>query len=1253
MSELLPQTLELQPYDWVSDDRDNAFSIRIWCHTKRSERVLLRVEDYQPFCRIELPNVIGGRVSVWTQDMLKTYVDWLRGCLNEHGPTTVIYKQMQKLYWYRPGVKYPFLICYFQTEEAMTHCIKLVNKKGYLIRGLGFITARAWETSIPTIHRFITDVNLGYGQWFKVTEACPVPELDKISTCEYEYTASYKNLTKLPEELTKGWSTNPLVAAIDIECYSHRHKAMPNKSFAQDVVFQVSYILQRLGNPASRKKFLLVVGDCDEIPGAEILRFPDEISLIDGLCELIKETDPTILTGYNIFKFDFPYMDGRMKIHFREWRNCGLIKDKPTYINTRKWKSSAYGFMELSTLEAEGRLCVDMYTLIKRDHKLDRYTLDFVSKHFLGRGKHDVTARQMFEIYKESREALESGDPERIAHSKKEMARVGAYCLEDSCLCIDLMEALSTWIMLIELSTIVQVTVMDFFTRGQQIRVQNQVYSFVYREDFVIDERPGSKDSFKGAHVFEPTPGKYHNILIFDFASLYPSIIRAYNICYSTLVPDESNIPDEKCHIIEWKQQDEDGKEHHFRYRFIKQEYFHGFLPRMCEHLVAARKATRRQIGPQNDEVTNIVLNQRQLGLKISANSIYGSLGVREGRLPLPEGSSCITAVGRQLTLSTADYVERTGQGKVVYGDSVTGDTPILIREGETVRWIQIQELGQRGEGKVRCPVEGIEVWSELGWTKIRQVISHRTQKRIFRILSHSGCVDVTEDHSLLLSSGTEVKPGQIRVGTRLLHHSLPNLPNNNEISEPEAFSLGYTSETIPDFIFTASKKAKLAFINGYQKRHFRIAGRDKLEMAKLYHLLTEAGHNVMVETLLGEAIELKIVFLYLGDLTTVKGVIEIDYDDYVYDLETENHHFAAGIGQMIVHNTDSIMVDAGITDPHECITKGKALSKEFSSLFPDPLVLEFERALSVALFIKKKKYAGVPLAILELRPGDQIEPAEFKEGYENSELRLWKITQVRDDIPSVRYLAIPKEVTVKGKEVVAGMPLAEGGVPNDKDLLKKGIILARRDNCLWIRECYKKILLNVLFNRSLASTLDLINTEIIRVMSRQVPLIELLITGEIGSNYKPNSTYFIKLFADELRLQGTPIQAGERFDYVFVKCKEEWKNSKLGYKMRLPEVYWANSHEEPLDTLQYIKKLQNPVEQILYLGYKDEIDAFEREHVPPIKRRGKIYTYALHEYVKIWIKLITYKEDLINVIRTYKPHFTSQDPHFIESFRV
>jgi hypothetical protein len=75
------------------------------------------------------------------------------------------------------------------------------------------------------------------------------------------------------------------------------------------------------------------------------------------------------------------------------------------------------------------------------------------------------------------------------------------------------------------------------------------------------------------------------------------------------------------------------------------------------------------------------------------------------------------------------------------------------------------------------------------------------------------------------------------------------------------------------------------------------------------------------------------------------------------------------------------------------------------------------------------------------------------------------------------------------------------------------------------------------------------------------------------------------------------------------------------------------------------------PVEQILYLGYKDHIDANEKKYTPVTKRRGKIYTYLSHNYIAIWVKLLKAKEDLVNMIKHYRPHYPNQDPYFSHTF--
>jgi len=217
------------------------------------------------------------------------------------------------------------------------------------------------------------------------------------------------------------------------------------------------------------------------------------------------------------------------------------------------------------------------------------------------------------------------------------------------------------------------------------------VHNCMYH-DFIVEKDgyiPKDDEHYVGATVFEPKAGVYDRVLPFDFASLYPTTIIAYNIDYSTLVNDP-NIPDRKCHVMEWE--DHVGCSHdktvrktkpkhvmcckrHFR--FLKEPK--GVMPTVLENLLGARAYTRKQIkilkkiiseekinDTENESVKEFipnilnrldnitdtdkksmrtlcdVLDKRQLAYKVSANSMYGAMGVTRGYLPFMPGAMCL-----------------------------------------------------------------------------------------------------------------------------------------------------------------------------------------------------------------------------------------------------------------------------------------------------------------------------------------------------------------------------------------------------------------------------------------------------------------------------------------------------------------------------------------------------------------------------------------------------------------------------------
>ena len=133
---------------------------------------------------------------------------------------------------------------------------------------------------------------------------------------------------------------------------------------------------------------------------------------------------------------------------------------------------------------------------------------------------------------------------------------------------------------------------------------------------------------------------------------------------------------------------------------------------------------------------------------------------------------------------------------KVIYGDSVTSDTPLLLmKEGQVyIKTISsifdeskmyeypgFKMFDQTIRLEKQYSTTDYQVWTDKGWVNIKKVIRHKTDKKIYRVLTHTGCVDVTEDHSLINENYEMVKPGELKIGDTLLHSFPTEFPENEQ----------------------------------------------------------------------------------------------------------------------------------------------------------------------------------------------------------------------------------------------------------------------------------------------------------------------------------------------------------------------------------------------------------------------------------------------------------------------------------------
>jgi DNA polymerase delta subunit 1 len=306
-------------------------------------------------------------------------------------------------------------------------------------------------------------------------------------------------------------------------------------------------------------------------------------------------------------------------------------------LKNTKFSSKAYGTRENKETSMEGRVQLDVLQIMLRDFKLRSYSLNSVSNHFLGEQKEDIHYSIITDLF--------NGD-------SNDRRRLGVYCLKDAYLPQRLLDKLMIIYNYVEMARVTGIPISYILSRGQSIKVISQLYRRANQSGYLIPVYKSSKreidETYEGATVIDPKRGFYNvPIVTLDFSSLYPSIMMAHNLCYSTLVrkQDIHLIPEE--HITKTPNGD----------YFVKPSIKKGVLVDILERIIKARKQAKLDLAKETDPFKKAILDGRQLALKIAANSVYGFTGATVGKLPCFEISASVTAFGRQMIEQTANLV--------------------------------------------------------------------------------------------------------------------------------------------------------------------------------------------------------------------------------------------------------------------------------------------------------------------------------------------------------------------------------------------------------------------------------------------------------------------------------------------------------------------------------------------------------------------------------------------------------------------
>lgn len=602
------------------------FTIRAFGITEEGHSISIDFTGFKPFFFLEVP-------EGWNRNVVRIFKKLLQSRVNSYSVDSLIdFVGVQKIPFYgfcnyekKFYIKlvfdnisgyYSYLKALKETEENPIR----VQNENYDFNKL------LLETKIAPLLRFFHIKQIKPVGWIKMSRGKFQHNIPKNTRCQIDCTMNFDDV--IPVDMEKIGKF--IVASYDIECTSC-DGTFPNATRQEDEIIQIGTTINIFGNEKIYK-YIATLKKSNPIEGVTVEEFETERDLVIGWCNFMKNLDPDIITGYNIWGFDWKYIYERALTG-----NGGLVppyqeqvlrilsrvniddkgKYKAKYVE-KELQSSALGQNFLYFIDIEGVVQVDLYKQIMKDYNLTSYKLNAVSEKFMGQNKEDLKPAEIFSNYRRG--------------TKEDIKQIATYCVQDCALCNNLLNKLQVIPNNVGMGNVCYIPFSYLFLRGQGIKIYSLAIKFCSEEGFLIknlSEEDIDKKSYEGAIVFVPEPGIYYDpVAVMDYASLYPSSMIAENISHDTLIgfkeyylkekknkkdPDEyelrkdtynekyNNLPDYNYTDIEYDLfvgVDKDKKKVGYKVcRYAeKKNGEKGVLPRILQDLLKARRDTRKKI---------------------------------------------------------------------------------------------------------------------------------------------------------------------------------------------------------------------------------------------------------------------------------------------------------------------------------------------------------------------------------------------------------------------------------------------------------------------------------------------------------------------------------------------------------------------------------------------------------------------------------------------------------------------------------
>ncbi|XP_023368247.1 DNA polymerase zeta catalytic subunit [Otolemur garnettii] len=479
----------------------------------------------------------------------------------------------------------------------------------------------------------------------------------------YGFKVSIQNLqeAKALHELTKDTEKTELTGVIVID----KEKTV----FSQDIRYQTPLLIR------------------SGITGLEVTYAADEKALFQEIANIIKRYDPDILLGYEIQMHSWGYLLQRaaaLSVNL-----CQMISRVPDdkIENRFAAERDEYGSDTMSEINIVGRITLNLWRIMRNEVALTNYTFENVSFHVLHQRFPLFTFRVLSDWFDNKTDLYRW----KMVDHYVSRVRGNLQMLEQ----LDLIGKTS------EMARLFGIQFLHVLTRGSQYRVESMMLRIAKPMNYIpvtpsIQQRSRMRAPQCIPLIMEPESRFYSNsVLVLDFQSLYPSIVIAYNYCFSTCLGHVENL----------------GKYDEFKFgctslrvppdllyqirhditvspngvAFVKPSVRKGVLPRMLEEILKTRLMVKQSMKAyKQDRVLSRMLDARQLGLKLIANVTFGYTSAHfSGRMPCVEVGDSIVHKARETLERAIKLVNDTKKwgAKVVYGDT---DSMFVLLKGAT-----------------------------------------------------------------------------------------------------------------------------------------------------------------------------------------------------------------------------------------------------------------------------------------------------------------------------------------------------------------------------------------------------------------------------------------------------------------------------------------------------------------------------------------------------------------------------------------